>query len=82
MDASPPTPSSNSSRFHMERFAPYRGRSIDATPVNVRRLYRSSAVIERLVDGERFIFSDLGDRGSGEEPQAHALEWTRHWIHQ
>jgi hypothetical protein len=64
----------------MERFALYRGWSIDATPVIVGRLYRSSAVVERLVDGERFIFSDLGDRGSREEAQARALEWTRQWI--
>ncbi|WP_321890215.1 hypothetical protein [Paraburkholderia bannensis] len=64
----------------MERFAHYRGWSIDAAPILVGRLFRASAVVERLIDGERFIFSDLGDRPTRDDAQLRALEWTRNWI--
>ncbi|WP_321889287.1 hypothetical protein [Paraburkholderia bannensis] len=64
----------------MDRFAHYRGWSIDAAPIMAGKLFRASAIVERLIDGERFIFSDLGDRLTRDDAYLRAIEWTRHWI--
>ncbi|MFC4705130.1 hypothetical protein [Paraburkholderia caffeinitolerans] len=64
----------------MDRFAHYRGWSIDVAPVLVGTLFRSSAIVERLLDGERFIFSDLGDRSTRDDAHERVLEWTKRWI--
>lgn len=64
----------------MDRFTHYRGWSIDATPIMAGKLFRASAVVERLIDGERFIFSDPGDRQTRGAAQVRAIEWTTRWI--
>jgi hypothetical protein len=64
----------------MERFTQYRGWSIDAAPVVIGKVFRSSAIVERLVDGVRFIFPDLGDRPTRLDACERAIEWTKRWI--
>lgn len=47
----------------MKRFVEYDGWKIEASPVILsrQRLFQAGVVIERA-DGERFVFSDLGNR--------------------
>lgn len=65
----------------MKRFAKYEGWKIEASPsILVRqRLFQVGVVIERD-DGERFVFSDLGNRVYRWQAYERGIEWAKHWI--
>ena len=63
------------------RFAEYNGWVIEASPtiIAAQRLFRSGAVISRDT-GERFVFSDLGNRVYRCQAYERGIEWAKHWI--
>jgi hypothetical protein len=64
----------------MNRKAEYRGWSIEASPIILakHRLFQVGVVIER--DGQRFIFSDLGNRVYRAQAYGRGIEWAKRWI--
>jgi hypothetical protein len=66
----------------MKRFAEYEGWKIEASPIILvkQRLFQVGVVIERDV-GERFVFSDLGNRVYRSQAYERGIEWAKHWIH-
>ncbi|MFL9913090.1 hypothetical protein [Paraburkholderia sp. RL17-337-BIB-A] len=64
----------------MKRFAEYDGWKIEASPIilSKQRLFQSAVVIER--DGERFVFSDLGNRVYRWQAYERGIEWAKRWI--
>jgi len=65
----------------MKRFAEYDGWKIEASPIILvkQRLFQAGVVIERK-DGERFVFSDLGDRVYRRQADERGIEWAKQWI--
>jgi hypothetical protein len=65
----------------VKRFVEYDGWKIEASPtVLVKdRLFKAGVVIERD-DGERFVFSDLGNRVYRWQAYERGIEWAKHWI--
>lgn len=65
----------------MRRFARYCDWTIEASPTIIakHRLFRSGVVIERD-DGERYVFSDLGNRVYRWQAYERGIEWAKHWI--
>jgi hypothetical protein len=64
----------------MNRFAPYESWKIEASPIVLARprLFQADVVIERN-DGERFVFSDLGNRVYRWRAYERNIEWATHW---
>lgn len=65
----------------MKRFAEYQGWTIEASPIILvrPRLFQAGVVIERH-DGERFVFSDLGNRVYRWQAYERGIEWAKRWI--
>ncbi|MEW6343000.1 MAG: hypothetical protein AB1704_20255 [Pseudomonadota bacterium] len=65
----------------MTRFVEYDGWKIEASPIILsrQRLFQAGVVIERA-DGERFVFSDLGNRVYRWQADERGIEWAKHWI--
>ncbi|MDR9229595.1 hypothetical protein [Burkholderia multivorans] len=65
----------------VKRFAEYDGWRIEASPIILwkQRLFQAGAVIERF-DGERFVFSDLGNRVYRWQAYERGIEWAKQWI--
>ena len=63
------------------RFAEYNGWMIEASPtiIAAQRLFRSGAVISSGT-GERFIFTDLGNRVYRWQAYERGIEWAKCWI--
>jgi hypothetical protein len=67
--------------MHTRRYAEYEGWTIDAAPtiLSTQRLFVSSAVITRA-SGERFVFTDLGNRVYRWQAHERGIEWAKRWI--
>ncbi len=65
----------------MKRFAEYEGWTIEASPIVLasHRLFQAGVVIQRD-DGERFVFSDLGNRAYRSQAYERGIEWAKRWI--
>jgi hypothetical protein len=65
----------------MKRFAEYDGWMIDAAPIRLtkQRLFMSCAIVRRET-GERFVFTDLGNRVYRAQAHERGIEWARRWI--
>ncbi len=64
----------------ISRFAEYEGWKIEASPTILanQRLFVSGVIVSR--DGERFIFTDLGNRVYRTQAYERGIEWARQWI--
>jgi hypothetical protein len=65
----------------MKRFAEYHRWKIEASPTILvrQRLFQIGVVIESN-DGERFVFSDLGNRVYRWQAYERGIEWAKYWI--
>jgi len=65
----------------MKRIMEYEGWKIEASPIILvkERLFQAGVLIERN-DGERFVFSDLGNRVYRRQAYERGIEWAKHWI--
>lgn len=63
------------------RFAEYNGWTIEASPtiIAAQRLFRSGVVIS-CETGERFVFTDLGNRVYRWQAYERGIEWAKQWI--
>ncbi|SOE89026.1 hypothetical protein SAMN05446927_7661 [Caballeronia arationis] len=63
------------------RFAEYNGWKIESSPtiIAAQRLFRSGVVISRAT-GERFVFTDLGNRVYRWQAYERGIEWAKQWI--
>ena len=68
----------------MTRKAEYCEWAIDAAPIMYYKLFRACAVIELAPteegDGQRFVFSDLGDFETREQAHERSIAWVKRWI--
>jgi hypothetical protein len=64
----------------VNRFAEYKGWKIEASPTILvnQRLFVSGVIVAR--GGERFIFTDLGNRVYRAQAYERGIEWARQWI--
>jgi sugar lactone lactonase YvrE len=64
----------------VDRFAEYDGWKIEASPTRLikQRLIASGVIVSR--DGERFIFTDLGNRVYRWQAYERGVEWAKRWI--
>ena len=63
------------------RSAEYEGWKIEASPIILakQRLFQSGVIVMRN-DGERFVFSDLGNRVYRWQAYERGIEWGKRWI--
>lgn len=64
-----------------KRFAEYEGWMIEASPIILsgQQVFQAGVVIENA-DGERFVFSDLGNRVYRWQAYERGIEWAKQWI--
>ncbi|MGF6996880.1 hypothetical protein [Paraburkholderia sp. GAS32] len=64
----------------VNRFAEYAGWKIEASPtiLATQRLFVSGVIVSR--GGDRFIFTDLGNRVYRWQAYERGIEWAKHWI--
>jgi hypothetical protein len=63
------------------RLVEFNGWTIEASPTIIadQRLFRSGVVISRDT-GERFVFTDLGNRVYRWQAYERGIEWAKLWI--
>jgi hypothetical protein len=64
----------------MNRFPPYESWKIKASLIVLARQRLQAGVVIERNDGERFVFSDLGNRVYRWQAYERSIEWATHWI--